>query len=40
MRKPTMWLLSRSDTNPAVQAQEMARRKILDLKSKGIVLSM
>ena len=25
MRKPTMWFLTRSDTNRAVQAQKMAR---------------
>ena len=35
MRKPAMWILTRSDTNQAVQPLEMAR----DLKFCGIVLS-
>ena len=39
MRKPTMWILTRSDTNQAVQPLEMPRGlEILDLGRRGIVL--
>ena len=40
MSKPTMWFSNRSNTNRAVQAQNMARLEILDLESRGIVLSV
>ena len=35
MRKPTIWVPTRSNTNRAVQSQKM----VLDLESRGIVLS-
>ena len=41
MRKPRMWYLNTSDTNQAVLAPTMAGGlKVLDLESRGIVLSM
>ena len=41
IRKPKMWVPTRSDTNQAVQSQETARGfEILDLESIGIVLSV
>ena len=36
VRKPTIWVPTRSDTNRAVQSQ----LEILDLESRGIVLSV
>ena len=38
MKKPTIWCPNRSNTNRAAQAQE--RLEILDLESRGIVLSV
>ena len=40
MRKPTMWILDRSDTNQAVQPLEMTRglEFCINLGSRGIVL--
>ena len=41
MGKPTMWFPNRSDTNRAVHVQKNGKRlEILDLESRGIVLSM
>ena len=41
MRKPTIWVPTRSDKKRAVQSQKMVgwRLEILDLESRGIVLS-
>ena len=36
MRKPTIWVPTRSDTNQAVQSQKMVRGWKLDLESRGI----
>ena len=37
MRKPTMWLMNRSDTNWSVPSQKMTSSwKFLDLESRGI----
>ena len=41
MRKPTIWVPTRSDTNQAVKSHKMVRGwKILDLESRGIVQSL
>ena len=38
MRKPTIWVPTRSDTNRPVQSQKMVKMlEILDLESRGIV---
>ena len=42
MRKQTIWVPTRSDTNWAVQSQKMVKgwMEILDLEIEGIVLSV
>ena len=40
MRKPTIWVPTKSDTNQPVESQMMARLEILELESRGIVLSL